>query len=126
MAARGWGRVLGIGSTTQNSPRPDLSLYCALKSAQENLMRNLAKIHARSGVTFNTLSPGLVVTPRNRHRRADAAEWARIVESENPMGRAGQPHEVAGLALLLCGEASGFITGTNIWVDGGAHMPMQG
>jgi NAD(P)-dependent dehydrogenase (short-subunit alcohol dehydrogenase family) len=125
MVERNWGRVLGIGSTTQMSPRPDLSLYCALKSAQENFMRNLAKMHARSGVTFNTLSPGLVITPRNLSRRANQEEWKRAVDSENPMGRAGQPEEVAGLAVLLCSKASSFMTGTNIWVDGGAHMPMQ-
>lgn len=125
MAARGWGRVLGIGSTTQMSPRHDLSLYCALKSGQENLMRNLAKIHAREGVTFNTLAPGLVVTPRNKHRRVDAADWNRIVAAENPMGRAGRPEEIAALAVVLCAPASSYITGANIWADGGAHIPMQ-
>ena len=57
---------------------------------------------------------------------ATAAFLARIVRTENPMGRAGEPHEVAGIAVLLCGEASSYITGENVRIDGSAHMPMQG
>jgi NAD(P)-dependent dehydrogenase (short-subunit alcohol dehydrogenase family) len=65
----------------------------------------------------------LVVTPRNLHRRADPESWRRIVAVENPMRRAGEPEEIAGLAVLLCSNASSYMTGTHIFVDGGGHMP---
>jgi NAD(P)-dependent dehydrogenase (short-subunit alcohol dehydrogenase family) len=123
MAERGWGRVLSIGSTNQVCPRQDLAVYAALKSAQHNLIMNLAKQYGRAGVTFNTLAPGLVVSSRNIARRRDAAAWQAITAGENPMGRAGQPIEIAGAALLFCSPASSYITGTNLFVDGGGHLP---
>jgi NAD(P)-dependent dehydrogenase (short-subunit alcohol dehydrogenase family) len=66
MKARGWGRVLSIGSANQTRPEAALSIYAALKAAQHNLIINLARQYAPFGVTLNTLSPGLVATERNR------------------------------------------------------------
>lgn len=122
MAARGWGRVLSIGSINQDRPDPELSVYAALKAAQFNLICNLARQYAPSGVTLNTLSPGLVATERNRWRREDADEWAAIQNDANPMGRAGRPEDMLGAALLLCSAASSFITGANVEATGGSQL----
>lgn len=122
MATRGWGRILSIGSINQQRPDPELSVYAALKAAQFNLIENLAKQYAPRGVTINTLSPGLVATERNRWRRTDADEWATIQKGANPMGRAGLPADMVGAALLLCSDASGFMTGANIDANGGSHL----
>lgn len=122
MAARGWGRVLSIGSINQVRPEPQLAVYAALKAAQHNLIANLAKVHAADGVTLNTLSPGLVATERNRWRRKDADDWRRIQAEANPMGRAGDPEEMVGAALLLCSDAGRFITGVDLQAAGGAQL----
>ncbi|SDR60768.1 NAD(P)-dependent dehydrogenase, short-chain alcohol dehydrogenase family [Rhizobiales bacterium GAS113] len=122
MAERGWGRVLSIGSVNQTRPDAELSVYAALKSAQHNLIINLARRYADKGVTLNTLSPGLVATERNRWRRKSAAQWRAIEQAANPMRRAGQPQDMVGAALLLCSQASSFITGADLQVTGGGHL----
>ncbi|WP_175950704.1 SDR family oxidoreductase [Burkholderia sp. BCC0405] len=122
MSGRGWGRVIAIGSLNQTRPDPQLAVYAALKAAHHNLMANLAKVHAPNGVTVNTISPGLIATPRNAWRRENAAEWAAIEHGANPMHRSGHPHEVAEMVLVLASPAGSFITGTNIPIDGGAHL----
>jgi NAD(P)-dependent dehydrogenase (short-subunit alcohol dehydrogenase family) len=122
MKERGWGRVLTIGSVNQIRPEPELAIYAALKSAQANLVGNLARQYAPFGVTLNNLAPGLVATDRNRWRREDADAWRAIERGANPMGRAGSPEEMAGAALLLCSEAGSFITGADLQATGGGHL----
>jgi NAD(P)-dependent dehydrogenase (short-subunit alcohol dehydrogenase family) len=122
MRERRWGRILTIGSVNQTRPDPTLAIYAALKAAQHNLSRNLARQLAGSGVTVNNLSPGLIATERNRWRRVDATQWAGIQARANPMQRAGTPEEMAGAALLLCSEAGSFITGADLQATGGGHL----
>ena len=124
MKARGWGRVLTIGSINQQRPAPDLAVYAALKSAQQNLAMNLSREYAPHGVMINNLAPGLVATERNRWRRQDADDWKRIeAHVAHPIGRAGRPDEMVGAALLLCSEAASYIAGADLMVTGGAHLP---
>lgn len=122
MQERGWGRVLTIGSVNQIRPEPELAIYAALKSAQANLVGNLARQYAPFGVTINNLAPGLIATDRNRWRRDDVNAWKTIEEAANPMGRAGVPEEMAGAALLLCSDAGSFITGADLQATGGGHL----
>jgi len=122
MLARRWGRVLAIGSVNQIRPESQLAIYAALKSAQHNLMVNLARRHAGEGVTFNNLAPGLVATDRNKWRREDPEVWRGIERAANPMARAAVPEEMAGAALLLCSEAGAFITGCDLQASGGGHL----
>ncbi len=122
MIERKWGRVLSIGSVNQVRPEAQLSIYAALKSAQHNLITNLARQHAESGVTLNTLSPGLVATERNRWRRKVASEWDAVQAGANPMKRAGTPEEMVGAALLFCSDAGSFITGADLQATGGGHL----
>jgi NAD(P)-dependent dehydrogenase (short-subunit alcohol dehydrogenase family) len=122
MAERGWGRVLTIGSVQQVRPNPNLAVYAATKSAQANLALNLAKQYAGRGVTVNNLAPGLIDTDRNTDLKRDEAAYERLLKSI-PVGRAGDPEDCAWPALLLCSDAGRYITGADLLVDGGLHLP---
>lgn len=122
LAAQGWGRVVSIGSVNQVRPHPELMAYAALKAALHNVVVGIARQNAGRRVTANTVSPGLVTTPRNAWRREDAAAWAGIERAANPMGRAGTPEEIAQCVGLLASEAGAFITGADIPIDGGARI----
>ncbi|HVW94120.1 MAG TPA: SDR family oxidoreductase [Devosia sp.] len=123
MRSRGYGRVLTLGSVQEEAPSPDMPLYAATKAAQANLVRNLAVGMAPHGITINNLSPGLIETDRNAFRRTDPSHWLQSVRTANPMGRAGQPADLAGAALYLCSDAASFVTGATLFVTGGAHIP---
>lgn len=122
MQTRGYGRIISIGSVNQVRPDLDLAIYASLKSAVHNLIVNLAELHAGHGITLNTVSPGLIATPRNAWRRVDANAWKQIQAAVNPMHRAGVPEEVAQVACLLAQDQSAFITVTDMAVDGGARL----
>jgi len=122
MVAQQFGRIIAIGSINQVRPHHELSVYAALKAAQHNLVVGIAKQHAGSNVTANTLSPGLIHTPRNDFRRRDMDEWDRIQKTANPMGRAGTADEVAEMAALLAAPAGAFVTGADIAIDGGGRL----
>jgi NAD(P)-dependent dehydrogenase (short-subunit alcohol dehydrogenase family) len=124
MRARKWGRVLTIGSINQVRPEPQLAVYAALKSAQANISINLAAQCARDNVMINNLSPGIVETERNKWRRKDMSEWREIEEkAARTIGRAAQPSEMVGAALLLCSDAASYISGVDLMVTAGAHLP---
>ena len=120
MAAQGWGRMLLIGSIQSVKPNPALTVYAALKAASVNLARNLARQLASDGITVNVLSPGAIATDRNAAVLADPAYRARV-EAQIPLGRVGEPDDCVGAALLLCSEAGRYITGVELFVDGGWH-----
>ena len=120
MAARGWGRVVNIGSINQSGPKPVVTAYAATKAAQHNLIQSQAREYAQSGVVLNTLSPGLIDTDRNANRKRDDPEgWAAYCESANWMGRAGEARELVGAALLLASDACSFMTGEVVTLSGG-------
>ncbi|MFV0333297.1 MAG: SDR family NAD(P)-dependent oxidoreductase [Tropicimonas sp.] len=120
MAARGWGRVVSIGSINQSAPKPVVTAYAATKAAQHNLIQSQAREYAGSGVVLNTLAPGLIDTDRNAQRKlSDPEGWDAYVAGVNWMGRAGEPHEMVGAALLLASDACSFMTGEVIVLSGG-------
>lgn len=121
MEAQGWGRVLAIGSVQEIHPNADALVYVATKAAQTATMRTLARHHAGTGVTFNTLRPGAIETARNAHRLADPAFRAMIV-AKIPSGRIGVPEDCAGIAVALCTDACAYINGAEIPVDGGMGL----
>lgn len=120
MASRGWGRVVSIGSINQSGPKPIVTAYAATKAAQHNLIQSQAREYAQSGVTLNTLSPGLIDTDRNAQRKAeDPARWQEYTSQVNWMGRAGTPDEMVGAAVFLASHASSFMTGEVLTLSGG-------
>lgn len=121
MLADGWGRIVTIGSVQQIKPHPNMIIYAATKSAVLNLVQNFAMHFADKGITVNNLAPGVIGTPRIEQ---DVPESEERIEKrlETPSGRIGQPEDCAAVALLLCSEAGNFITGQNIFVDGGMSL----
>jgi NAD(P)-dependent dehydrogenase (short-subunit alcohol dehydrogenase family) len=118
MVERGWGRLVAIGSVQEERPLPDLMVYASLKSAQTNMMRNLAKQLGGRGVTSNVIAPGAMLTDRNRHVLSDP-ERRRAVEAIVPVGRLGTAEDCVGACVLLCSDAASYINGATIAVDGG-------
>ncbi len=119
MGARGWGRVVTIGSVQQARPHPQMMVYAGTKAAQLNWAWNLARQFGGQGVTVNNLAPGAILTARNRAQMA--TEGAALVQ-RIPAGRLGKPDDLAGAALLLCSDAGAYINGVNLYVDGGRSI----
>jgi NAD(P)-dependent dehydrogenase (short-subunit alcohol dehydrogenase family) len=122
MQRQRWGRIVAVGSVQQVRPHPEMLVYSATKSALANLVRNLAPQLARDGVTINNLAPGAIATARNETVLADAAYRGKVL-AKIPLGYVGQPQDCAGLAVLLCSEAGRYITGQDLFVDGGMGLP---
>ena len=121
MLEQKWGRIITVGSVQQQKPHKDMLVYAATKSAQENMVRNLAKQFAPNGVTVNNVAPGVIETPRNYDALADK-EYAKQVITGIPCGYPGQAQDCAGLILTLCSDAGRYITGENIYIDGGMKL----
>ena len=119
MRGRGWGRVIGIASTSVREPIAELMLSNAERSAALAAFKTLAREVAGDGVTINTLLTGRIATGRQAaiHGSMDAAEVAAA--REVPAGRMGRPEEMAWAAAFLCSERAAFITGAALPVDGG-------
>lgn len=122
MARRGFGRVLAIGSVQQQVPSSEMPIYSMTKAALANLFENLAVQGGADGITFNTLSPGLIQTDRNAFRRRDMAEWEQVCRNANPMRRAGLPSEMVAPALFFLSEGAAFVTGATLFATGGSHV----
>lgn len=122
MRAKKWGRILTIGSVQQQRPHPDMIVYAASKSAQENLVRNLAKQLGSDGITINNLAPGVILTDRNVTALANE-DYAARVRDLVPLRSFGEPSDCVGAALLLCSDAGRYITGVDVRVDGGMGLP---
>ena len=121
MEKQKWGRILTIGSVQQVKPHPEMIAYAATKSAVLNLVRNIAMQLADKGITVNNLAPGIIATPRINEPVPKADD--RILQRmQTPVGEIGQPEDCAGMALFICSEAGKFITGQNIFVDGGMSL----
>lgn len=121
MIERKWGRIVTIGSVQEAQPHPDMVVYSALKAAQTLMVKNLAKQFAPHGVTVNNLAPGVINTDRARARLTDPAYIEKVL-SWIPAGTIGEPEDCAGAALLLCSEAGRYITGQNLYADGGMSL----
>lgn len=116
-----WGRIVNIGSIQQVQGNPNMLAYAMSKTALENLTRALARDFARDGVTVNMIAPGYVDTIRNAGALGDPKKRAQAGE-KIAMGRVGEPRDYAGAALLLCSDASEYITGQTLFVDGGLSV----
>ena len=118
MAARGWGRVINLGSILSVIGLPGRAPYASAKAGLLNLTRVLALEWARSGVTVNALCPGPFVTDMNKPLLEDPVQYQDFV-AKIPAGRWGELHEITGAAVFLASEASSFVTGSALFVDGG-------
>jgi len=118
MAARGWGRIINVGSILSVIGIAGRAPYAASKAAVANLTRVLALEWAGQGVTVNAICPGPFGTEMNRPLLNDPEKYAAFV-AKIPLGRWGELHEIAGATIFLASDASSFVTGSLLFVDGG-------
>ena len=122
MKAKGWGRLITVGSVQERRPHPDMIGYAATKGAQENMVRNIAKQVAKEGITVNNICPGVFFTDRNKDALGDPV-YAKKVTDAIPIHDYAVPEDAAGAALLLASDAGRYITGATIVIDGGLSLP---
>lgn len=121
MKKKGWGRIITIGSVQEAKPHPDMLVYAASKAAQTNMVQSLSLQLAQYGITVNNVAPGVIYTDRNVEALSDP-EYAKKVTDSIPVGFYGMPEDCAGIVSLLCSEDGRYITGQNIFVDGGKSV----
>ena len=114
--------MIVVGSVQEQRPHPLMAVYAASKSAQENLVRNLARQISKEGITVNNLCPGVFATDRNREALGNPV-YAEKVLAAIPMHDYARPEDAAGTAVLLASDAGRYITGTTILIDGGLRLP---
>ncbi len=122
MAAGGGGSIVNIGSGWGLKGGPKAASYCASKAAVVNLTRAMAIDHGPQGVRVNCVCPGDTDTPmlRSEARQLGEDEAAFLAASaERPLARLGSPEDIARAVLYLVSDASGWVTGTTLVVDGG-------
>jgi NAD(P)-dependent dehydrogenase (short-subunit alcohol dehydrogenase family) len=119
---RGGGAIVNISSIAGvEIPLIHRAVYCASKAGMVGFARECAREFAQYGIRVNTIVPGVFITPMTEKARQNPemmAKWMR----EIPMERLGDPEEVASAVLFLCSEASSYMTGTTLTVDGGKVM----
>jgi gluconate 5-dehydrogenase len=118
MEQRGCGRLIFISSIAASRPSHGGTSYPVSKAALETLVKALAGILGRAGVTVNAIAPGYIDTPFNAAMKADPA-IARTIAAGVPLGRWGRPEEVAAAAVFLASDAASYINGHVLTVDGG-------
>ena len=119
MIARGGGSVIIIASQLGRVASPGRAAYCATKGALIQLAKVLAADHAAQGVRANTISPGAIETRRMLRRWKDMDEARRMMGPKHLLGRLGRPEEIARAAVYLASDASAFMTGSDLLIDGG-------
>jgi 3-oxoacyl-[acyl-carrier protein] reductase len=120
MAARGWGRVLAVGSMAVREPIDNLQLSNAHRPGLAAAFKVLARRYAADGITLNVLHPGRIATDRVIGTAGSLEAAEENARATVPAGRLGRPEEIAAAAAFLCSEQASYITGTSLLVDGGA------
>lgn len=123
MIARGAGKIVNISSVQSALARPSIAPYTATKGAVTNLTKGMATDWAKYGLQCNAIAPGYFITPLNKALIDDPvfSEW---LAKRTPAGRWGNVDELVGACIFLASEASSFVNGTVIFVDGGITISL--
>ncbi|MCI2956518.1 glucose 1-dehydrogenase [Agromyces atrinae] len=116
MIAQGGGSIINISSIWGSVAVAGAHAYHATKGAVRNMSKSAAITYAKENVRVNSVHPGFIVTPLTD---AQAPEINEFVVSQTPMGRAGQPSEIANGILFLASDEASFVTGSELVIDGG-------
>jgi NAD(P)-dependent dehydrogenase (short-subunit alcohol dehydrogenase family) len=118
MIPHGYGRIINIGSVTCVAGYAGLGPYCASRGGVKQLTMSLADDWGPDGITVNCLAPGWFRTEQNKVLYEDA-EWLDYLCDRIPLGRPGQPNDLDGTVVFLASDASAYMTGQTLLVDGG-------
>lgn len=119
MLKQGRGAIVNTASINGLVGNPSQPAYVAGKHGVVGLTRHAALRHARAGIRVNAVCPGVIETPMTDSVAANP-EIRKIMENMTPMGRMGQPEEIASAVLWLCSDQASFVTGHAMVIDGGA------
>ena len=114
-----WGRIVSISSVVGSSGNAGQANYAAAKAGMEGFSRALAMEIGSRGITVNCVAPGFIDTDMTRNLPAEHAE---ALKSKIPLGRYGQPEEIAAVVGFLASAEAGYITGETIHANGGMYM----
>ncbi|MBN8996886.1 MAG: SDR family oxidoreductase [Rhizobiales bacterium] len=118
MIKRGHGKIINIASVQSELARPSIAPYTATKGAVRNLTRGMATDWTKHGLQVNAIAPGYFKTPLNK-ALVENPEFSAWLEKRTPAGRWGNVEELVGAAVFLSGDASSFVSGQVLFVDGG-------
>ena len=118
MIARGRGKIINIASVQSELARPGIAPYTATKGAVKNLTRGMCADWAKHGLQVNAIAPGYFKTPLNQ-ALVDNPEFSGWLEKRTPAARWGNVEELIGAAVFLSSDASSFVNGHTLYVDGG-------
>ena len=118
MIKRGRGKIINICSVQSELGRPSIAPYTATKGAVKMLTKGMCADWAKHGIQVNAIGPGYFKTPLNQ-ALVDNPEFSSWLEKRTPAGRWGSPDELSGAAIFLASDASSFINGHILYVDGG-------
>ena len=118
MRAAGWGRIVNISSSSMQTGAPAMAHYVSSKGGVIGLTKALAMELAAENITVNNVPPGFVVTPMLEASPVDVESYAQTM----PMKRPGKPEDIANAVAFLASEASNYITGHTLSVNGGRYL----
>lgn len=118
MIPRGRGKIINIASVQSELARPSIAPYTATKGAVRNLTRGMCADWARHGLQVNAIAPGYFRTPLNQ-ALVDDPDFSAWLARRTPAGRWGEVGELVGAAIFLASDASSFVNGHTLYVDGG-------
>jgi NAD(P)-dependent dehydrogenase (short-subunit alcohol dehydrogenase family) len=118
MIPRKYGRIINIGSVTTVFGYANITPYCASRGGVKQLTMALADEWGRHGITVNCLAPGWFRTEQNKVLY-DNKKWVEYICDRIPVGRPGKPNDLDGAVVFLASEASEYVTGQTLLVDGG-------
>ena len=119
MIANKWGRIINISSASASIGNRGQSNYAAAKAGVEAFTKSLAKEVGKRDITINSVAPGFISTDMTEQNEGVNSEY---VVKEIPLGRFGEPNEVASLVGFLCSEDASYITGQTVHINGGLYM----
>lgn len=123
MIKRRRGKIINIASVQSELARPSIAPYTATKGAVRNLTRGMCTDWAKYGLQVNAIAPGYFKTPLNKALVEDA-EFSAWLAKRTPAGRWGNVEELVGAAVFLAGDASSFVNGHTLYVDGGITVSL--